>query len=291
MTPQHLTSIVRNLGGVATRAQLRRHGYTGFALTRAVRSGILIRIRRSRYALPDIDEPTRTAIALGGRLGGLSAAREYGWWTGLDTNIHVSWPAHGNVAKPGRVFFGRRSDVVHHWRITRTSNNDDLRREPPLEALAQVLVSADRETAVACADSAIRSGLVSDAEVRALLRSLPGHIARWECYIDGRSDSGIESIVRIWLIDRGIPFVFHAIIGGREVDFLIGDSLILETDGSTFHDGPADAARDARRDLSASIRGYSTARIRYSYVMYEPALRQASIIARLARRDHLRVLT
>jgi hypothetical protein len=293
MTAHHLVAAVHALGGVATRAQLMRFGYTGYALTRAVRAGIVLRIRRSRYALVDTDTATRTAIELGGRLGGLSAAREYGWWTGLDTRIHVSWPAHGNVAKPGRVFFGRRPEVVHHWRILRDSErprSDDLRREPPLEALAQVLVACDRETAVACADSAIHSGLVTDREVRALFRRMPPAIARWECYLDGRSDSGIESIVRIWLIDRGIPFVFHALVDGHEVDFLIGTSLVMQTDGSEFHDSKRDAARDARQDFSSSIRGYLTMRVRYAYVMYDPGLWQARLLEQLARGDHRRLV-
>ena len=294
MTAKRLTSIVRFLGGVASRAQLRDYGYTGYQLTRAVRAGILIRIRRSRYALVDTDHPTRTAIALGGRLGGLSAAREYGWWTGTDSRIHVSWPAHGNVAKPGRVFFGERSSIVHHWRVLRADvpvHAQNLRLEPPLEALAQVLLSSDRETAVACADSAIRSGLVTEFAVRELLRRMPARIAAWECYIDGRSDSGIESIVRIWLIDRGIPFVFHAWVDGHVVDFLIGESLILQTDGSAFHDSPGDALRDALQDYSSGIRGYLTMRARYRFVMFEPARWQALLIEHLARNDHRRFVT
>jgi hypothetical protein len=293
MTSTRLTSIVRMLGGVATRAQLRAHGYSGYSLTRAVRAGILLRIRRSRYALLDTDEVTRTAISLGGRVGGLSAARQYGWWTGLDARIHVSWPAHGNVAKPGRVLFGRRPEIVHHWRVLRSpeSASDDLRREPPLEALAQVLVSSDRETAIACADSAIRSGLVSEEQVRALLRSLPPRIAAWECYLDGRSDSGIESIVRIWLIDRGIPFVFHAPVDGHEVDFLIGTSLVLQTDGREFHDPVAFAFRDAVQDFRASTRGYLPVRIRYAFVMFDPELWQRRVLEHLARGDHRRRVT
>jgi hypothetical protein len=210
----------------------------------------------------------------------------------LDARLHVSWPTHGNVAKPGRVHFADTGEpeIVHHWRVLRTTGRDEsLWREPPLETLAQVLVSADKETAIACVDSAIHSGLVTDAEVRALIRRLPKHIRAWECYIDGRSDSGIETIVRIWLIDRGIPFTFHPWLAGiGEVDFLIGKSLLIETDGRQFHELIADATRDALRDNTAAIRGYIPQRIRYAYVMYHPERWQRRILEHLSRGDHLR---
>lgn len=116
-----LPEVLDELGGVATRAQLVARGFHPYGLTAAVRLGTVLRLRRSRYALTTTDTPTRVAISLGGLLGGLSAARTYEWWTGLDNRIHVSWPAHGNVAKPGRVIFGPRPDIVHHWRLLRTS--------------------------------------------------------------------------------------------------------------------------------------------------------------------------
>lgn len=287
-----LPEVLSALGGVATRAQLKRHGFTGPALTQAVRGGVVLRLRRSRYAVLETADDITTAIMLGGRLGGLSAAASYGWWRGADEGIHVSWPAHGNVAKPGRVRFGPATGprIIHHWRVLHSTDADaGLWREPPLEALAQVLLSADRETAIACADSAIRTGVLTDAAVRTLLRSLPGRVAQWECYLDGRSDSGIETIVRIWLIDRGIPFLFHPKIPGiGEVDFLIGRSHIVETDGRAFHESIADAARDARRDNTAAIRGYITQRIRYAFVMYHPEWWQQRILEHLGRGDTLR---
>lgn len=123
------------------------------------------------------------------------------------------------------------------------------------------------------------------------MRSLPDRIAAWECYIDGRSDSGLESIVRIWLIDCGIPFIFHAWIDGvGEVDFLIGHSLILETDGRAFHDSIVDATRDAARDNTAALRGFISVRLRYPLVVFEPEHWKARILEHLSRHDHTRTI-
>lgn len=289
-----LPAVIASLGGVATRADLMRHGFTGPTLTAAVRSGVVERLRRSRYCVVELSDDARTAVMLGGRLGALSAAASYGWWRGLDERIHVSWPPHGNIAKPGRVRFGadQSPGIRHHWRVLDGSGiSTDLWREPPLETLAQVLLSCDKQTAIACADSAIHGGTLTDQQVRDLLRSMPARIAKWECYLDGRSDSGLETIVRIWLIDHGIPFTFHPVVPGvGEVDFVIGCSLIVETDGRNFHDLILDATRDARRDSSSAIRGYITQRIRYVFVMYQPELWQRRILEHVARGDHRRII-
>jgi very-short-patch-repair endonuclease len=285
-----ITEVLASFGGVATRPQLIAEGFSPYGLTRAVREGHIQRLRRSRYALNDLDPGLKIAIQHGGVLGSVSAARAYGLWAGIDQRIHISWRNHGNVAKPGRVMFGTRPDLVHHWHVASC--------EPPetsvlmvtaLEALAQILRTESKEMAVACADSAVRHGVLTDKEVRALLRSMPRRIAEWERYIDGRSDSGLESIVRIWLMDRGIPFIFHAVIPGvGEVDFLLGTSLILETDGGQFHDGPRDAERDARRNARSAARGFITLRARYRMVMFEPHEWQRPLIEHLSRGDHRR---
>jgi very-short-patch-repair endonuclease len=287
-----LPDVLAELGGVATRAQLLARGYDPYGLTRAVRAGVVLRLRRSRYALITTDTPTRVAISMGGLLGGVSAARSYGWWAGTDQRIHVSWPAHGNVAKPGRVLFEPRPDIVHHWRILRASDERaSLSRESPEETLAQVLLSSDRDTAIACADSAIHLGTLREPEVRSVLRSMPARVAEWEPLVDGRADSGLESIVRLWLREQRVPFRIHAAVRGvGEVDFLVGRSLIIETDGGAFHDGPAEADRDGRRDTEAGSRGYVTARLRYRMIMGDPARWQRRILEHVARGDHLRAI-
>src|SRR5690554_6993379 len=78
------------LGGIATRQQLVAAGCSGYDLTRAVRRGVLRRLRQARYAssiaLPD----AMVAARVGGMLAGPSAARTFGLWAGFATRVHIS---------------------------------------------------------------------------------------------------------------------------------------------------------------------------------------------------------
>ena len=235
---------------------------------------------------------------LGGRMGGMSAARSYEWWDGLDDRTHVSWAPHGNVAKPGRAKFGSFDSVraangklVVHWRTLREPLDGEsaVWRESPEQTLAQVLLSSDKNTAVACADSAMRVGTLTRTQVSFVFSVMPRRIRRWERYLDERSDSGLESIVRVWLIDRDIPFVFHPTFTSTgESDFLVGKSLVIETDGRDFHKSQAAVNRDRKRDNDLAIRGYIVIRWSYPMVMFDWAECERRLLEHLARGDHLR---
>jgi hypothetical protein len=183
--------------------------------------------------------------------------------------------------------------VVVHWR-ERDHALDPVAeswREGPVATLAQVLLVSERELAIACVDSAIRSGRVSTVEVAMLFSRLPARVQRWHPLVNGREDSGIETIVRLWLIDRGIPFVFHPVIPAvGEYDFLIGSSLLIETDGRKFHDGVASLNRDHSRDNETSISGNIVVRLSYPMVMFDWPGCERRILEHLSRRDHLRVI-
>lgn len=47
-----------------------------------------------------------------------------------------------------------------------------------------------------------------------------------------------------------------------EVDFLIGDRLIIECDGKENHDGNSQRHKDLLRDAAAAALGYETLRLR-----------------------------
>jgi very-short-patch-repair endonuclease len=279
--------------GIATREQLLAVGMTPRAITAAVRAGGLLRLRRAWYAAPGTPFEQRIAIALGGRVGAVSAARSYGMWTGADTGIHVSWAPHGNVAVPGRrlAYPGQREisghAIVPHWRSPGIPARFDLWRETPVEAIRQTFRGCDETLAVAMADSARRLGLVTASEMRHLLRSLPQRFGGLEAVIDGRTDSGLETSVRLWLLTAGVAFRLHPVIHGLEVDFLVGRSLVIETDGREFHIGAAFES-DRERDRLLGSRGYVVIRFSYRQIMEDWPGCVERILAALDRGDHLR---
>jgi very-short-patch-repair endonuclease len=275
---------------IATRDELLALGWTPAAITSAVRSGALLRLRRAWYAVPGTPFEQRIAIAMGGRVGGVSAARSYGLWTGDDDRIHVSWPPHGNVAVAGRRLAypytkehaGR--EIVPHWRLG--VPGPDPWRESVLESIRQTFAVCDPALAVAMADSAVRLGLVTIEAAQDLL-PLPRRLRALGAVIDGCPDSGLESMVRLWLLGLAISFQLHARVLGLEVDFLIGRSLIVETDGRDFHTGAAFEV-DRERDLATGLHGYVTIRLSYRQIMHNWSDCVARILAAIARGDHLR---
>jgi very-short-patch-repair endonuclease len=276
---------------IATREELLALGWTPGAISSAVRAGTLLRLRRAWYATPGTPFEQRIAIAIGGRVGGVSAARSYGMWTGNDNRIHVSWSPHGNVAVAGRRLsypdskeFADRV-IVPHWRIGIAG--PDSWRESVIESIRQTFAVCDPALAVATADSACRLGLATVDSVRGVLARLPGRLHSLGAAVDGCTDSGLESIVRLWLLGTGIPFELHANILGLEVDFLIGRSLIVETDGRDFHTGPAFEV-DRERDLLTGSRGYITIRLSYRQITENWQECANRIAAAIARGDHLR---
>lgn len=67
--------VLRERGGAVTRQELRKAGVGDRVLSAAVEEGRLIRPRRGIYALPGLAAEGRAALAAGGRLSCVSAAR------------------------------------------------------------------------------------------------------------------------------------------------------------------------------------------------------------------------
>lgn len=292
-------AFARARGPIVTRQQLLAAGCTVRQIAAAVHRGALIRIRRAWYAVPDAPLDARIAVMLGARLGSLSAAKHYGLWTGFDDRIHASWDAHGNVAKPGRElpYPGPLEvdghEVVPYWTVLRDTlaapSADAPWRESIEQSLAQILIRADRATAVACADSALHQGVIDASDFRFVAGQLPLAARELASLVDGRADSGLESIVRLGLHDLGVPFLVHPWIEGvGEVDLLVGDSLIVETDGAATHATNRGFFEDRRRDNASALRGYITARFSSRLVLHDWPACAAQLAAHVWRGDHVR---
>ena len=121
-----------------------------------------------------------------------------------------------------------------------------------------------------------------------MLAQLPFGIAARLALAGRVSESGGESLLLYDLHERGITVAQQVSIAGvGRVDMLVGDRLILEVDGAKFHTARADFEEDRRRDAASSALGFRTLRFSHSQVERRDPVVMASILAAVARGDHL----
>ncbi|KQM82212.1 endonuclease domain-containing protein [Agromyces sp. Leaf222] len=105
--------------------------------------------------------------------------------------------------------------------------------------------------------------------------------------LDFGGQSGLETKVRLFLRSRRIRFRTQAPIEGVGlVDFLVGDRLVIEVDGWSFHSSQSQLENDRRRDFELMTRGYLVLRLSYRQVTHDWERTSAGILALLARREH-----
>ena len=72
------------------------------------------------------------------------------------------------------------------------------------------------------------------------------------------------------------------------VDFLIGESLIIEVDGRENHEDSSKRHKDLVRDANAAAWGYITLRFDYAMVVHDWETVELAILAHVDRALHLR---
>lgn len=102
-----------------------------------------------------------------------------------------------------------------------------------------------------------------------LRERLTGRRRTWLDLVDRRAESGLESIVRLIAVELGFRVRSQVRIPGiGRVDLIVEDWVVVETDGSAFHD-TALSPRDRRRDARLFATGRSVIRPGYSLVVYD----------------------
>ena len=113
---QWFDKVITRLGGVATTAELYRHGDTQSMLYWSERYGSIIRVRAGIYCLPSLDGEAVRALRVGGRLGCVSALAYHGVVPPPE-KLHVAVAANTprlrdpDTGKPGRS----PDTTVIHW--------------------------------------------------------------------------------------------------------------------------------------------------------------------------------
>ena len=272
-----VVEVLTALGGAAYWRQLRKAGVTWYTLWRALQAGEVTRLRRGAYAVAGLDSPVVSAIALGGVLACTSAAVALGLPVLVPGPVHVIVPrGWSHAARPGTRVHRRDLPASDRCGITTSLLRTvlDCARELPL-----------REAVVIC-DAALRAGLAhSDLRTAALSARGPGSeaVRRVVDLADGRSESAIESCLRLLVQPLAVvrSQVWIASVG--RVDLLVDGWLVLEADGFEFHRDRASYRNDRRRQNALVAAGYTVLRFSYEDIVHDEERVLETICAVLAR--------
>ncbi|WP_346233380.1 endonuclease domain-containing protein [Parafrigoribacterium mesophilum] len=246
-----------------------------------MRLGLISRVRQARYATPDAPSDAVAATRIGGMLAGPSAASSYGLWHGFDTRLHVSVGENSsrlrtNVAPSFRRLGQRLTpdlsprSAVLHWLVDGAvpELGPECWRVTLPVCLRQMVAWCDRETAIACLDTALTEYKLSRTELLGIFSDAPAsdRLLAGECCLG--SDSGTESLVRQRLAAVGIHVRQQIEISGvGRVDMGIsGTRIILEIDSEKYHDNDEAFERDRWRTAELVARGYVVIRLSYRRV-------------------------
>lgn len=260
---------VERLGGFARRGQLIAAGVRDVDLARAVKSGVVSRVRQGWYTTRPLNSPSARAVRIGGRLTGLSAVAEWGGWVLRSPILHVSVP--DNAARL-RVI-GKA--VCIHWDSQALSERGSASSVALVDALIRVVLDENLETAVAALDWALHTGRLDRIDFERLILALPAEdrwIAQW---VDNTCESLPESLTRTRLRLAGHRVRTQVPLGAERIDLVVDELIGLETDGDEFHREHFE--RDRRKDLAIAATDYLPLRVSARMVFYEWPTVEASI--------------
>ncbi|UZX04290.1 DUF559 domain-containing protein [Arthrobacter sp. CDRTa11] len=255
--------------GAARTATLRGAGFSRTFLDKAVAAGRIVRIRRGIYCLPREAGVLGLALKHNALLTCLSAAPTYRLWTLHEPGpVHLS-PGHKKTP-PGTLTHGRCAHAAHAWL--------------PVAGLADVLIHAlwclpALESLVMVQCAAQRGDVTLDF----LRRKLPGNRnAPARAVLDNvvpRADSLLEVLANYHFRRAGLHVRRHVELPGvGEVDFLIEECLVVETDGNT-HLEPRQVKKDRKRNNATLIGGRLGLRFGYDHVVHHPERMVADVLA------------
>jgi very-short-patch-repair endonuclease len=280
-------AVITGRGGVANYRQLEIGGVTRAGAASALRSGAIWRVRNGWFAVPGTPGDVVRAARVGGSLTGASVARLHGLWLLADPILHVRVARTASrLASPEdraiRLDPALHGVCVHYSTAAGTGGA----RDPLVRALAEMFACSQGDSALIALDSALNLGELRPHQLADLAMSMVPH-RRWSLALcDGRSQSGLETLMRLFLVRQRIRVRSQVRLPrvGR-VDLLVGDRLVLELDGEEFHTGLA-FEEDRRRDFELVQQGYLVLRITYRMLMRNRAWVEEGILALVRRNEH-----
>ena len=257
-----------------TRADLLEGGWTPRQITASVRSGAMIRARRDRYVLADAHDDLVKAVRVGGRLGCLSLLRALNVFVFGRPGLHVHMSRGASRMRSPksagrRLADRRRRKVTLHWHAL--VGDPEAGCVSIIDALIQAVRCQPPRHAVASIDSALNKGLVAWEDLQAVFDALPRRHRILRQFVDGRAQSGPETLVRLMLLALGcrvdLQVEFEAV---GFVDLVADGWLVIECDSRSHHSSWEQQLKDYRRDLELARRGFCVLRLTAEDILYKP---------------------
>lgn len=260
--------------GVISLQGLRRLEWSDSQVANALETGALIRVARGWFARAGAASDAVEAVRHGGRLGCLTGCRFHGLWTPQHRGTHI-------IIRPGQ------SRMREHWH-RHTCSLPEEAVFPVADCLAQVIKHHSPAEALTVLESAVNLGKVSQSDALALIADTSATKQGQLKFFDPRAESGSETKVRLWLQQLRFPVRSQVSIPGvGRVDFVVGQSLIVECDSQEFH---AYRDEDFRRDMAARALGYVPIRLSFRQVHLEWEGTQQYLLRLLRTGQHRQAL-
>jgi very-short-patch-repair endonuclease len=265
-----VTDVLNRRRGTATFAELRAV-VSWRAIRTALGQGLITRIAKGVYALPQAADPLAAARAQAGVVSHLSAAVLHGFSV-------LELPNKPQITVP-RGQHRRLSplDCRLYWADDVASDNRCTGKLRTVLDCARTFSFADGLTV---ADSALRLGVIDRSQLAVAAGELAGpgcrRARRVAAAADGRSESPLESVLRALLIEAGIEgfepqvvvrdgtFSARVDLGHREL------MIALEADSFAYHGTRSALMRDCRRHTGLTVRGWRLLRFSWEDVMFDP---------------------
>jgi very-short-patch-repair endonuclease len=235
-------------------------------------------IRRRWVALPSARADLVVAAEGGGRVSCVSLARARGWWLppSVDERAHLHM-LPGSASPP--------SAAVRHWTTPIVPTAPTLTASVE-DALAHIAVCQPFDTALVLWESAARIEQLAGDALRRV--TWMGRAARELAEtVVGLSDSGLETLVVVPLRRWGVRVRQQVRLAGHMVDILVGERLVLQTDGFEHHSASAQRTSDIAHDAELRLRGYTVLRFSYAQVVHDWPSVERSIRRALAAGLHV----
>ncbi len=288
-----LWALVRRQHGTIARRQLLELGFTAHAIQHRIDTGRLHPVWPGVYAVgrPELSQNGRwmAAVMACGEtavLSHLSAAGLWGMVALRPGAVHVSVPLETKRRRPGIQV--HRSRAIEPESVTHRLGIPVTR---PVLTLVQLAATVEADPLEAAVNEADARGVIDPERLRAGLdryARVPGAAVlrrTLDRHTFSRTDSWLERAFRPIVRRAGLPKpTSRKRLNGFRVDFYWRElGLVVETDGLTYHQTPAQQARDRRRDQAHTVAGLTVLRFTHAQVRYEAPYVEATLAAVAAR--------